>query len=90
MESQLELAPDLELDLELNLELSLHWNYFTSNDPRHEISIICFHAMVGSILPWSVALWFSMLLVGRQGLQLAFYARCDPATTCLPTWHTHR
>ena len=26
---------------------------FTSRDPQHDISIICLHAMVGSMLPWS-------------------------------------
>ena len=28
-------------------------NHFISNDPHHDISIICFHAMVRSMLPWS-------------------------------------
>ena len=27
-------------------------DYFTSSDPYHDISIICFHTMVRSMLPW--------------------------------------
>ena len=28
-------------------------SYSTSSDPHHDISIICLHAMVRSMLPWS-------------------------------------
>ena len=43
--------------------------HFTSSDPRHDMSIICFHAMVRSMLPSFVVFDFAF---GSSGLGLLF------------------